>query len=392
MRMPVWKNRPVLAITFAWIACSTPVSADSTPASLTPPITIYHDAARYNTFPDVKALPDGRLLCVFRDAVMPERVTHIEPDARIVGSVSDDHGRTWSAPKVIYDDPQCQNDPSVTVLRDGRLLLTFFTWEGLSEAEVDKGKSPLARRVDHGDWGVFAQLVGVHLLQGDAKTLSWHEPAKVRHLAGSPNTLRATSSSILETDKGTLLLPIYGRTPAHMTDRAYVLRSDDGGRSWSDEQLIAADPEKNIAMQEPALAQMPNGDIICLMRTAKAGDHLYTVHSSDDGKTWSEPVRTPLVGHPADLQVLPDGKLLATFGYRHKPFGVRACVSADGKTWNADDVVVITAEGAHFDLGYPSVCLTADDHVLIAYYINAEDIRDRWIECQRIPMSVFTSR
>lgn len=350
-------------------------------------IVIFRDPERYATFPDVKRLSsDGRLLCVFRDASFPDRVRHIEADARIVGSLSRDGGLTWSKPHVIYDDPHCQNDPSVSVLSNGRLLMNFFNWVGRSEAYVDEHKPPFARRVDRGEWGVYAEPGGVHLLWGGPDPEKWAEDAT--RVVGTSAPLFATSSAVLETDKKTLLLPVYGRSVEQRIDRAYVLRSTDEGKSWSEPILIAADPEKKVAMQEPTLAQVTGGDIVVLMRTAHAGDHLHTTRSSDDGRTWAPAREIPLIGHPADMQVLPDGRLLAVYGYRHKPFGVRACISEDeGITWDRGREIVITDKGGHYDLGYPSVCMADEDHVVVVYYMNGPDTRDRWIECKRFRWS-----
>jgi len=89
------------------------------------------------------------------------------------------------------------------------------------------------------------------------------------------------------------------------------------------------------------------------------------------------------------MQRLADGRMLAVYGYRHEPFGVRACISEDGVTWDRSCEMVVAAKGAHTDLGYPSVCLTADDHVIVAYYMNGPDTKDRWIECKRIPLSML---
>src|SRR4029079_4544634 len=94
-------------IACAFLLSSAAAAGESSIADR-PAITIYRDASRYDSFPDVARLPDGRILCVFRDAKYPRRVTHIDPDARIVGCISVDDGRTWSAPQVIYDDPACQ--------------------------------------------------------------------------------------------------------------------------------------------------------------------------------------------------------------------------------------------------------------------------------------------
>ena len=154
--------------------------------------------------------------------------------------------------------------------------------------------------------------------------------------------------------------------------------------------MIAKDSNAKVSFQEPALVEAGNGDIVALMRTTNAEDHLYCSRSSDDGRTWLTALRTPLVGHPADLKLLPGGNLLAVYGYRHELFGVRACVSVDhGKSWDPKKEIVIAASGVHGDLGYPSACLTEDGHVVVAYYMNGKGTKDRWIECKRIPLSRF---
>ncbi|MDM8007578.1 MAG: PmoA family protein [Phycisphaerae bacterium] len=347
------------------------------------PIAVFRDPTRYTSFPDVERLPDGRLLCVFRDASFPEPVRHIEADARVVGSTSSDGGRTWSRPFVIYDDPDCQNDPSVAVLGDGRLLLNFFNWVGRSEAYVKQHNPPYARRVDRGVWGDYAEPGGVKTLWGKARSLEWE--SKRDDIKSKAEQLLATSSSAIETSKGTLLLPVYGRSTSQPVDQAYVLRSTDGGRTWSDQILLAVDAGGKIAMQEPALVENADGTIIAVMRTTNAQDHMFTARSDDDGLTWSSPERLSLIGHPADLVRLPDKRVLLVYGYRHQPFGVRACVSDDGgKTWDVGRELVIAASGVNTDLGYPSVCLADDRHVVVVYYMNGPNTRDRWIECKRI--------
>ncbi len=348
------------------IACASARNSDpsaSRPVEVFsgPPITIFRDPSRYVSFPDVKRIGPHRLLCVFRDAAYPEKIIHIEPDARVVGAISRDDGRTWSKPAVIYDDPACQNDPSIAVLGDGRLLLTFFNWVGLKTTTAPGDRSPFARKVDRGDWGTWSEAGGVHLLWGQVDPLRWD--SRAQHVRGSARLLRATSSKVIETSRGTFLLPTYGRSPDKPVDRAFVVPSRDRGKTWGDEILIAADPEGRIAMQEPSLIETKPGHILAVMRTAGAGDHLYATRSADDGLTWPPAERTDLIGHPADLLVLPDGAVLLARGYRHPPFGVRAAVGADGGAhWQRE--IVIADSGSGTDLGYPTLCLTDDEHVL----------------------------
>ncbi len=350
-----------------------------------PPITVFRDAGRYVSFPDVKRLPDGRLLCVFRDATYPERVRHIEADARIVGSISKDDGRTWSPPFVIFDDEACQNDPCVAVLKDGRLLLTWFNWVGRSAGYVKEHNPSYVYKVDHGKWGEYAEPGGVHCLWGRADTLEWDKQPIM--LAGPPQPLFAASASTLEMSNGDLLVPIYGRSTKTRDDQAFLVRSSDGGETWSKPQMFAQDPAGKIAMQEPALVEPKPGHLLAVMRTANAEDHLYCARSADGGKTWTPAERMPVVGHPPDLLLLPDKRVLLAYGYRHQPFGVRMCISDDsGKTWDLKEEMTVTSSGSGTDLGYPSVCLTGDKHVVIVYYMNGPDKKDRWIECKRIPL------
>ena len=63
-------------------------------------------------------------------------------------------------------------------------------------------------------------------------------------------------------------------------------------------------------MHAPSLIETAEGEILAVMRTADAGDHLYITRSADDGLTWRPPERTNLIGHPADLLLLPDHSVL----------------------------------------------------------------------------------
>ena len=49
-----------------------------------------------------------------------------------------------------------------------------------------------------------------------------------------------------------------------------------------------------------------------------------------EGRTWSQPIKTAMWGFPAHLLELRDGRILCTYGYRRKPYGVRASISKDG--------------------------------------------------------------
>ena len=92
------------------------------------------------------------------------------------------------------------------------------------------------------------------------------------------------------------------------------------------------------------------------------------------GHTWHGLEQTPIWGHPAHLLRLHDGRVLCTYGYRREPFGVRACLSADGgRTWDIDNEIVLRADGTDRDLGYPSSVQFPGGDIFTAYYIHHSD-------------------
>ena len=167
-----------------------------------------------------------------------------------------------------------------------------------------------------------------------------------------------------------LVRAIYGKPVARVRHyEAWLLRSEDDGETWTVGPL-AASVEADVSHGETALARAANGDIVAMMRTEPAyGTCMWVGRSSDLGKTWSKPVQTPLHGHPAHLLRLRDGRLLCTYGVRDQPIGIRACLSRDdGRTWRAEDIVVLRT-GSDFgpDSGYP-VTLEWDDGTLLSMY------------------------
>ena len=87
--------------------------------------------------------------------------------------------------------------------------------------------------------------------------------------------------------------------------------------------------------------------------------------SDDGGRSWTEPIKTQIWGHPAHLLKLADGRILCTHGYRRTPLGVRTVFSEDsGETWDVAGTVVLRGDSSGHsphrgegtgvgDVGYP---------------------------------------
>jgi hypothetical protein len=74
-------------------------------------------------------------------------------------------------------------------------------------------------------------------------------------------------------------------------------------------------------------------------------------------------------GNPPALLKLADGRLCVTYGVRSAPFRMAAKFSSDGgTTWSEE--VILRADGANRDLGYPRSVQRPDGKVVTIYYFS----------------------
>ena len=131
--------------------------------------------------------------------------------------------------------------------------------------------------------------------------------------------------------------------------RAMLVRSVDGGQTWSKPETII-DTEGDD--RHASLIELPGGTIICsFFKGMGEGDfekdpslayHVYTVRSFDGGRTWEQkprPLPTPFVADESDgpMELLKDGSvLLTTNGIPRGGVPGQAAVFSSkdkGKTW-----------------------------------------------------------
>ncbi len=119
---------------------------------------------------------------------------------------------------------------------------------------------------------------------------------------------------------------------------------------------------------------LPNGRIICVVRCQRdpTGVMWSEVYASDDGGgSWSFLSRINDFGAPCSMVIMPDGRVVAIYGYRLMPSGIRAAVSEDGgKTWGSE--IIVRNDGGSWDLGYPNAWLVDENTVGTLYYFNSK--------------------
>lgn len=137
------------------------------------------------------------------------------------------------------------------------------------------------------------------------------------------------------------------------------LKSDDDGRTWSVVSVIGP------AHNETDLFYLGEKSWLAAARI----DKMELIRSNDNGVTWQKPQpvtgRNEINGH---LTRLKDGRLLLSYGIRvNGQRGVCAKLSSDeGQTWSEPLRISHTADGG--DCGYPSSVQKENGEIVTAWY------------------------
>ncbi len=327
---------------------------------------VYKKEDVYACFPSLYLYDDGSLVSGFGTRT---RRSHIDNTGGSTRMVSRDGGITWE--KASKDVPTHNPD---SVRADGNLAYAnAIGWRYVDEGEAERLKQEgwTVRTVRP---GTVAYLSGARtrVRSMDGETV---RPWREIDVSPARSMMSFNSSSVLNLGDGIRLVAIYGVGPGKHRS-AFVLRSDDDGDNWA--CLPMAPGDDAMSYNETALGKNADGDVIALVRTAESADkklagYLYQVTSTDQGKTWSKPANTGIWGYPAHLLRLPDDRLVATYGVRRAPMGIRACLSRDGgKTWDVENEIVLRADGfgSGSDLGYPITRRLDDGTLATIYYFN----------------------
>ncbi|MEZ4867392.1 MAG: sialidase family protein [Caldilineaceae bacterium] len=174
-----------------------------------------------------------------------------------------------------------------------------------------------------------------------------------------------------------LLFVTVGQKDGRRGDRfVAVYATPDGGLTWN--YLSAIQPTSSDAgfvnryYASPVL--LPDGRILvalrCQIDACNAWPEIF--ESADGGRTWRFVSRVSDWGGPTHLLRLTDGRLLASYGYRVRPYGIRARVSEDdGRSWGAE--LILRDDAGSWDLGYPRTVQLSGGRVMVAYYFNRAD-------------------
>ena len=330
---------------------------------------VYQNEYGYTAWPTILHAKNGDLLIAFDEAMRRPTITHSDPTFFAMLIRSSDGGKTWSDPTPLggYRNNGVESIGAV-VLRNGDILAQCYHPRYWTEAEARKRfKFPSATPgVHHSKRYPWYQEHGNfnYIYRSTDNGYTWDPPVS---FDASPYRMAFMLRGAAELADGTLVLPC--TDDSFDSGRDFVMFSKDGGRTWGNPTAITRDP--SLFFSEPALLLLPSGRLIAMLRTHKDGQgfYLHQAESNDGGKTWSEARKTPMWGLPAHLLLLSNGHILCVYGYRRKPFGVRACLSYNGGAdWDIENELILRDDFPNGNLGYPTSTQFNNGRILTVYY------------------------
>lgn len=228
---------------------------------------------------------------------------------------------------------------------------------------------------------------GPYLLPGAGKTMT----------ARTDYIIEGRSSCIMVLSKQFSYIPCKS-----LPDRAYAVRTDDGGLTWtslgyladknarsaltntvrlSDGSLISSisrryDASCEAELQPPQKGQAPHGNHwIEICRSTDGGKRWRTLSILDMSYSFRCKRSTPsCLGH------LPDGRLIIFYGFRGKNPRFVARLSKDGgKSWGEE--IIIDDDVSSENIGYPKLAMLPFGTVLVVYHCASADRPQPHIKC-----------
>ncbi|WP_236970188.1 sialidase family protein [Membranihabitans marinus] len=325
--------------------------------------------------------PDSSLYLAFRRA--PDRrifangkSSHIDPNSYLMYVESSNRGEDWSNPQLLFAHPYGgSQDPCLYITKNGTMLCASYLWVYLSDKSIENLNDPHLERSNF----LFS---GGYLLRSLNGGNNWEEPI-YPPATPAEQSFNAFGNKISAYNRGQMCEGKNGKlywavssadtyNPKRKTSN-YLMVSEDQGGTW--EYLSQIAKSDSIIFNETSLYETPKGDLVAFLRTGNYGDQACIARSKDGGKTFQKWKSMGFQGHPLQATRLSDNRVLLVYGYRHKPYGIRARVlNPECTDYETAQEFIIREDGGNSDLGYPWAVNIGHNRVLVTYYFNKNNM------------------
>lgn len=301
----------------------------------------------------------------------PERhnIDREKPEEHLLAR-SMDGGLTWS-----IENPAKQ----------GSLLPSGSALHGIEDPNLPKKPSqdsPGGIHFLHPDFAMTVRMADNHV--GPSRYYysldrgrHWNGPFKLPNV-GTQGIAARTDYLVLGKDR--CMLFVTAAKSNLREGRPCCIETTDGGKTWNFVAWMGEEPKGYSIM--PSTIRIRENEFLSSVRCRHEKETWVELfRTRDQGRTWSlesKPVTHLGEGNPTSLVRMQDGRLCLTYGFRAKPFGIRAIVSNDdGKSWGPE--LHLRDDGGGRDIGYPRTVQRSDGKLVTIYYFHDEPASDRYI-------------
>ena len=316
--------------------------------------------------------------------VIGEAFESVDGSSYISRSV--DGGKNWSRPVQMFTRSKYSYSITdyckVVALKDGRLVALGYAYKR------ENPELPIGNPVTGGllDDFVFYSI-------SHDNGYSWGEMIPVECSWG-PHVEASAPVTILNDD--TWITPITGfpQWDGTMTGAicGRALRSEDQGKTWADDVICMEFDGHSVTCYEQRMCQLESGAIICIgwnedTVTGERLENHYTV-SYDQGRTWSKPITTRIMGQASSVCALGGERLLALHAIRRdtdRPGIYGYIVDFSERNWNIIEEVLLwepetpIVKDSHMaeifsflKFGQPGAILLKDGDVMMTHWYAKE--------------------
>lgn len=325
-------------------------------------VTIYKQKNTYACFPEIFIAEDGTVVVTLsaRDVG-----SHYGGNSKNIVLISKDKGKTWKKSDAQYINP---------AFRTGKTSYSYPYSSGWKK--VDEERASLIRNKGieiHMDRGNFYYSTELFVRRTTNQGRTWEREAI--ELPFYSMLMTYNLSSFLKTRSGIMMRMFYGKLSSSGKCEPFLVRSTDNGRTWSYSSRIPA--LKETGFDETALVELEDGKILALLRPNPTGDQrLYVSTSLNTGKDWTPPKKTLITGLPANL-ITQGAYVVASYGYRLAPMGIRVRVFRPDGIAPAFPELVLRDDSDNSrgsDVGYPMTVSLGNSNFFTVYYITTDGI------------------
>lgn len=284
----------------------------------------------YNAFPDILFTRKGKLICVFYNGWHHESIPKTEQPllkngGRLMITESLDSGKTWTKSRLLIDTQLDDRDPSITQLKDGRILCNFFGYKRRGNKRESE----------------------VLIIESADEGLTWTQPVFI--LDGY-----ATTSPIRDIGNGAL-----GLTSYSLNGGCFLSRSFDSGATWQFPIPITYNMHNDFS--EPDIIK-ENNRLLVVMRSDI--ENMHFSESFNNGLAWSTPRDIGFPGASPYLFSLGDS--LTILSHRIPTTSIKS-KEIESYEWSENHIIDYNQEA---NGAYPSFAQIKEGQHVVCYYFE----------------------